>query len=325
MKITQIHSLLSPARGTAFILFLLPTVQLLAQQLKYANFDQWITREVKESKIIGGNTHTLYEIGPTGTWDGTKPYVNQGGSPWATSNIMAKVAGVVKTNVSVYPEPRDGGMCVKMVSHIVGVKVLEMINIHVLAAGSIYLGKMLEPITSSSNPFGYLDFGIPFTHKPKAIQLDYKVKLSGKPDRIRQTGLSPVRTIPGMDTPGMVFLLQQRWEDEKGNIFAKRIGTVIHRFNKSTDWVNGASFDIHYGDISQEPFFRDYMKLQSEGTDQKYAINSKGKKVKVNEIAWGSPDDMPTHLCLQFASSYGTAFVGAVGTTLWIDNVKLVY
>lgn len=296
-----------------------------AQQLKFSNFDQWITREIKESKIIGGNTSMLYEIGPTGTWNGRKPFENQGGSPWANSNIMAKVAGVVKTNVTVYPEAHNDGKCVKMVSHIVGVKVLGLVNVHVLAAGSIYLGKMREPITSSSNPYGNLDYGVPFTHKPKAIQFDYKVKLSGKPDRIRQTGFSPVKTIPGMDTPGVVLMLQKRWEDEKGNIFAHRIGTIVHRFNKNTDWVDGAQFDIHYGDITGTSYYKDYMKLQDGGDDQKYALNSKGKIVKVKEVGWGSPDDTPTHLCLQFASSFGTAFVGAVGTTFWIDNVKLVY
>lgn len=308
----------------AFILIAMPLL-MQAQQLKFSHFDQWITREIKESKIIGGNTTTLYEIGPTGTWNGRKPFVNQGGSPWANSNIMAKVAGVVKTNVTVYPEAHNDGKCVKMVSHIVGVKVLGLVNVHVLAAGSIYLGKMREPITSSSNPYGYLDFGIPFTHKPKAIQFDYKVKLSGKPDRIRQTGFSPVKTIPGMDMPGVILLLQKRWEDEKGNLYAHRIGTLVHRFNKNTDWVDGAQFEIHYGDITGESFYKDYMKLQDGGDDQKYALNSKGKIVKVKEVGWGSPDDTPTHLCLQFASSFGTAFVGAVGTTFWIDNVKLVY
>ena len=308
----------------AFILIAMPLL-MQAQQLKFSHFDQWITREIKESKIIGGNTTTLYEIGPTGTWNGRTPFVNQGGSPWANSNIMAKVAGVVKTNVTVYPEAHNDGKCVKMVSHIVGVKVLGLVNVHVLAAGSIYLGKMREPITSSSNPYGYLDFGIPFTHKPKAIQFDYKVKLSGKPDRIRQTGFSPVKTIPGMDMPGVILLLQKRWEDEKGNLYAHRIGTLVHRFNKNTDWVDGAQFEIHYGDITGESFYKDYMKLQDGGDDQKYALNSKGKIVKVKEVGWGSPDDTPTHLCLQFASSFGTAFVGAVGTTFWIDNVKLVY
>ena len=308
----------------SFILIAMPLI-MQAQQLKFSNFDQWITREIKESKIIGGNTTTLYEIGPTGMWNGRKPFVNQGGSPWANSNIMAKVAGVVKTNVTVYPEAHKDGKCVKMVSHIVGVKVLGLVNVHVLAAGSIYLGKMREPITSSSNPYGYLDFGIPFSYKPKAIQFDYKVKLSGKPDRVRQTGFSPVKTIPGMDTPGVILLLQKRWEDEKGNLYAQRIGTLVHRFNKNTEWVDGAQFEIHYGDITRESFYKDYMKLQDGGDDQKYALNSKGKIVKVKEVGWGSPDDTPTHLCLQFASSFGTAFVGAVGTTFWIDNVRLVY
>ncbi len=305
---------------------LISNSSLLAQtQLKYSNFDQWITREIKESKIIGGNTHTLYEIGPTGTWDGKKPYVNQGGSPWANSNIMAKVAGVVKTNVTVYPEKRGNGQCCKLVSHIVGVKVLGLVNIHVLAAGSIYLGKMMEPITSSSNPYAKLDYGIPFTDKPKAIQFDYKVKLSDKPDRIRQTGFSRVKTIPGKDLPGMNFILQRRWEDADGNIFAHRIGTNVHRFNKDTNWVNEAKFEIHYGDISKESFFQPYMDLIKDGDNLKFAVNSKGKIVPIKEIGWGTPDEKPTHLCLQFVSSFGTAYVGAVGTTLWLDNVKLVY
>lgn len=301
------------------------SVSAQSTQLKYSDFDSWITRDIKESIIIGGKKHKLYEIGPTGTWDGKKPYTNQGGSPWANSNIMAKVAGVVKTNVSVYPEPRGNGQCVKMVSHIVGVKVLGLVNIHVLAAGSIYVGRMLEPITSSSNPFGYLDYGIPFTQKPKAVQFDYKVKLSDKPDRIRQTGFSPVKRIPGKDMPGMILLLQKRWEDEKGNLYARRIGTVFHRFGKDTDWVNGAQFDVHYGNITNESFFQPYMNLFSGGDDQKYALNSKGKIVPVKEVEWGTADDIPTHLCLQFASSFGTAYVGAVGTTLWIDNLKLIY
>ena len=59
--------------------------------LKYGDFDSWITRNVKESSIIGGHTKQLYEIAPTAVWNENRPYVNQGGSPWATSNVMAKV------------------------------------------------------------------------------------------------------------------------------------------------------------------------------------------------------------------------------------------
>ena len=157
-------------RISFFFLFAAAATFTSAQtQLKYSNFDTWVTRSVKESAIIGGKTKTIQEIGPELTWDGKKPYVNAGGSPWATSNIMAKVAGVVKTNASVFREARGRGSCAKLMTHVVGVKVLGLINIHVLAAGSVYLGDMVEPITSSSNPMRWLNYGIPFTEKPKAV------------------------------------------------------------------------------------------------------------------------------------------------------------
>ena len=75
--------------------------------VKFGNFDSWITRSIKESVLVGGKTQTLYEVGPKGTFDGARAYTNQGGSPWANSNVYAKVAGVVKTNVSVYPDKAD--------------------------------------------------------------------------------------------------------------------------------------------------------------------------------------------------------------------------
>lgn len=311
----------------SLIALLLMVMPVAAQrQFKYADFDSWVVRTVKESGIIGGATKTLYEIGPNMAWGKNTPYTNQGGSQWANSNVMAKVAGVVKTNCSVYREKRGSGYCARMTTHVEGVKVLGLVNIHVMAAGSIYLGKMLEPITSSKNPYHYLDYGIPYTEHPKAIQLDYKVKLSDQPNRVRQTGFSPVKTVAGKDMPGMIVLLQKRWEDEDGNIFAHRIGTMFYRFSKNTaDWVNGAKFEIHYGDITGEGFYKPYMNLFQGSEDQKFAVNSRGKCVPVTEVDWGDPNDTPTHLCVQFASSFGTAYVGSEGSTLWIDNVKMVY
>lgn len=116
--------------------------------LKYGNMDSWVIRHIKESGIIGGNTKTLYEVGPDCTIEGNTPYTNRGGSPWATSNVMAKVMGVVKTNNSVYREKRGNGYCAKLTTHIEQVKVLGMMNIKVLAAGSLFVGNMREPITS---------------------------------------------------------------------------------------------------------------------------------------------------------------------------------
>ena len=81
-------------------LLTLCSASAVAQQkveiLPFGNMDQWVTREIKESGIIGGNTKKVYAIGPTETIVGAKPYANKGGSPWGTSNVMARVSGITK-------------------------------------------------------------------------------------------------------------------------------------------------------------------------------------------------------------------------------------
>lgn len=291
--------------------------------IKYGNMDSWVVRKVKESGIIGGNTKTLYEVAISShTIASNKPYHNMGGSP-ATSNVMAKVMGVVKTNNSVVREKRGNGYCAKLVTHIEQCKVLGMMNIKVLAAGSMFLGNMREPITGTKNGQKYLNFGIPFTHKPKAIRFDYKFKSGGTGNRIRQTGFSKKSSVAGRDYGVAMVLLQKRTENARGEIVAKRLGTMVVRFGKTTaGWVNDATFPIHYGDMRHNDSYNaSSMGLRSSD----YAVNSKGKSVPVRETGWGSPGETPTHIVVQFASSHGGAYVGTPGNTLWIDNVRLVY
>lgn len=290
---------------------------------KYGDFNSWVTRHVKESGIIGGDTKTLYEVGPTQSISGNEPYTNKGGSPWGTSNVMAKVSGITKTNVSVFREKRDAGYCAKLVTHIEKVKVLGLININVLAAGSLYLGDMKEPITGTKEGPQALNWGIPFTGRPKALRYDYKVAIANSPDRIRLTGFSGKSTIKGKDLAVTVLLLQKRHEDAKGNITAKRVGTLVITYDKSTqEWKNGATYEIWYGDIrSRKDYNAELMGLRS--TD--YARNSHGKSVPVKETSFATAGEKPTHLVLQFSSSHGGAYIGSPGNTFWVDNVGLVY
>ena len=309
-----------------FVIFCsLLSVSMSAQEelVKFGNFDSWITRSIKESVLVGGKTQTLYEVGPKGTFDGARAYTNQGGSPWANSNVYAKVAGVVKTNVSVYPDKHQGGQCAKLSTHIVSAKAIGVINISVLATGSMFLGTLLEPITSSSNPMSKMSLGIPFTKKPKAVKFDYKFNSPGT-ERIRETGFSKRQKVAGKDMGQVTCLLQKRWEDADGNIHALRVGTMRHMFSQNTDWKEGQSFTIHYGDITGESFYRSWMGLIGGG-ESFYALNSKGKNVPIKEEGWADPNETPTHIVLKFDSSHGGAYVGTIGNTLWIDNVKLVY
>lgn len=309
------------------ILMLLTTSNAWSEegQLNFSNFDTWITRSIKESILVGGHTRTLYEVGPTGTFNGAKAYINQGGCPWANSNVYAKVYGVVKTNVSVYPDSHGSGKCAKLYTHIVNCKAVGVVNISVLATGSIFTGSIIEPITSSSNPMAKINFGVPFTKRPKAIMFDYKYYSPGGNTRIKETGFSKTKVIEGKDMAECVCLLQKRWEDENGNIHALRIGTMRVRFDKNTNgWVDGKEFAIHYGDIRKESFYREWMGIV-KGERTYYAINSKGRNVPIQEEGWADANETPTHLIVKFDSSYGGAYIGTEGNTLWIDNVRFVY
>lgn len=272
------------------------------------NFESWTSQSIKESRIIGGATVNLMNIG----------------SPWASSNVWAKVSGVTKTNVSVYRDSHPGhGHCVKLYTHIVEAKVLGIINIKVLAAGSIYLGQTIQPITDTKNPMAKLNAGVRFTQRPKAIIFDYKTHIV-KGNRIRQNGITKGSTVAGQDMADCILYLQKRWEDARGNIYAKRVGTMVARFSQSTNWRNNSRFTIHYGDIRRQRFYSSAWALTS-GSNTKYARNSKGRMVPVKEVGWASANERPTHICLQFDSSHGGAYVGTVGNTLWVDNVRLAY
>ena len=289
----------------------------------YGDMDNWIVREIHESGIIGGNTKWLYELGPSDTIVGNTAFRNMGGSPWATSNVMAKVAGVVKTNTSVFPEKRGDGMCARMETRYESVKVFGLVDIEVIAAGSVFLGTVHEPIKGTKNPQAMLQSGVPFSKKPKALRFDYKVKAAPEKNRVRSTGFSRKSTVAGQDSLAVILLLQKRWEDEEGNVYSMRVGTMVQRYTESTpDWVNDATYPILYGNITSKPEYKPYMRIQVE---ERYTLNSKGKSVPIQEVGWAEPGEAPTHMVLQFTSSHGGAYIGSPGNTFWIDNVELIY
>lgn len=293
------------------------------EPLAYGDLDRWIVREITESALIGKHSRHLYAPGRPDTLREKMTY-NPGDSPWATSNVVAKVSGITKASTSVYPEKRGDGYCARMETAQETCSALGIVNIKVLVSGSFFLGRSIEPIRGTSDPRSKIASGIPFRRKPASLVFDYKVMLSGKPDRIRLDGFSRRKTVEGMDMPLVCLYLQKRWEDASGALYAKRVGTLVIRFDRNTDWVEQASFPIRYGDITREADFQSYMDLLPED-DLRYAYNSHGENVPVKEIGWGTADDEPTHLILEFLSSHGGSYVGSPGNTFWVDNIGFAY
>lgn len=304
----------------AIIMMSTPAEALRLEKIKYGDMQNWVVRDITESKVIGGNKKTLYEIGPASHITGNKAYTNAGGSPWATSNVYAKVSGVVKGSNSVVPATVGGSKmacCKTLMEH---VKVIGLINMDVMVAGSIFLGKMNEPITSTSAPFSKMEMGMPYTKRPVALVYDLKVDMPSSNTRVKSTGLGAKKTLQGRDNAEVYVLLQRRWEDANGNIHAKRVGTGRERYSKSVPLQKQHQLKIHYGDITKQSFYKSWMGLLN-GSKAYYARNSKGKMVPVQEDGWDDANATPTHVLVMASSSCGEPFVGTEGIALYIDNI----
>lgn len=308
---------------TAFVLLLALTGQAYTlEPIKFGDFSQWVTRDITESKLLGGHHKTIYEIGPTAHVEGNKPYANTGGSPWATSNVYAKVSGIVKGSNTVSPFDRDGDTCAKLEAKMEEVKVLGIINMDVMVAGSLFLGRVFEPITSTKSPYSKMEMGVPYTKRPKALVFDYKIDMPKENTRTKATGFSSKKTLQGRDNAEIYILLQKRWEDSEGKLYAQRVGTGRERYSNSVPWTKGHAVPIHYGDITKESFYQPWMGLIN-GEKAYYARNSKGKMVPVEEVGWAPADAQPTHMLIMASSTCGEAFIGTEGLTLYIDNIAL--
>ncbi|MBO7541858.1 MAG: PCMD domain-containing protein, partial [Bacteroidales bacterium] len=266
----------------------------------------------------------IYDIGKTDTIKGNQ--VLRSTSIWGTANAYAKVAGVVKTSVSVTPEKGPTGYCVKIVNRLASCKVIGLVDVEVLAGGSIFWGHNIEPISNVRTPYKNMNWGVPFTQRPSALVLDYKANISKSGIITRCTSTSK-STYKGDDPAEMFLILQSRTEDEKGNITAKRVGTAwVHIGQSSQGWVKNFRIPMIYGDASKTAGYKSYMGLIGKDHDRCfYAKNKKGKLVKIDENAWAEADAKPTHAILMITSTSQGAYCGNLENVLWVDNVRLEY
>ncbi len=269
------------------------------------DFNQWSTREIKESAIFGGQTKTIYDLA----------------APWSTSNTHARVMGIDKAAVSVYPiEHKDGKAC-KMQIEQISFTVMG-VPVHAIAAGSIYLGESNEPVGmyGANHPMTVINMNYAYTQRPTVLYFDYNAYIEQSTDISSANASKRITHYEGKDGAEVVLLLQRRWEDEKGHIHAERVATAWMRIMESTDgWVENFSLPLRYGDIHKQADYQEYQGLNAQGYMCK---NSKGKMVLIEEEGYNAQAE-PTHLILMFSSGCQPAFSGHVGNMLMVDNVRL--
>jgi hypothetical protein len=262
-------------------------------------------------------------LAPTDTiWENGPYNYGQNGNPWATSNAYANIIGIEKAAGTMIPESREeGGTCCRLDVELLGVRVMGMIDVQVLVPGTLFTGRNLEPITTAKDPYQNIDFGVPFTGRPSALMFDYKCIISPEDWVWYAKGMAKPKKQEGHDEAEAYLYLQHRWEDEKGKIHSIRVGTAYERFSHTQEeWVNGHRIPIHYGDITNEPWYEDYMGFKC----MQRAVNSRGKVTPIIEEGWDGSLE-PTHLVIMLTSGKFEAFVGKAGNIFWVDNVSLVY
>ena len=325
MRLTRIFSL-SLLAALSLCLDLNAQSEVVNLINEYGKFDSWCRREVKESALIGGQTKHLYEFygNPNEIHQtGKEPFKAPKGYLWRTNNVLAVVAGIVKTNNTIYPEARGEGYCARIETHIEEVKVLGMINMDVTCQGALLIGVLPEPITTTKDPMAKVFYGVPFTGTPRAIKMDIKADVCH--EVIRGTGFSKLKPMGYEDHAEITIMLQKRWEDADGVVHALRVGTAITRIEKDIpEWENGREFVIRYGDITSEPYYKEYMGLKTDPETAYHALNSRGENVIIQENGWAPVGTEPTHMIINIISSCGKAFYGGVGNTVWVDNVEVV-
>lgn len=313
-------------KGLQLLLTLLLPLASLAQRYEkvpFGDFEQWAVRYITESKVIGGQERIVYMVGPSDTIRGNVPYLYKN-TIWSSSNVYAKVMGVVKTSTNVTPDWGPTGRCAKLVNQMASCKVAGIINVKVMATGSIFWGQTQEPVSAISNPYAVMSWGIPFTKRPKALLFNYKTMIPNTGKLIRSVTFRATES-EGYDPPEVVFILQHRWEDAEGNIHAKRVGTAMCRIYESTSgWVMDRRLLVVYGDARKSKEYEPYMDLIS-GYKNMYAFNSKGKKKLIMEEEWASPDCPVTHAVMWFSSGSSGAFIGALDNVMWVDEIRLEY
>lgn len=261
-----------------------------------SDFENWSSKQIKESALIGGKTKTLYK--PGGTWD--------------CSNAHAKAMGIDKVSVSVRPEKRGGGTCCRMESTLEIVSAVG-INFKALATGAIFTGKMIDIVgmKQSSDPNSAIDMGVSFTGRPSALILDYKALIQNQ-QAVYAPAKINVKPVEGRDVGQITLILQHRWE-ENGHIYAYRVGTIQKKITQSSDWQNDFRIPVTYG---KSPL--------ALANNRHKTHNSKGKMVFIEEVDYRS-DVEPTHIIIQISAGNMPPFTGCPGNTMWVDNIRLAY
>lgn len=243
-----------------------------------------------EISVATGEFTTAAEIalqnGSLDDWNGSSPNADTNAKFWDTSNEGASAGGLTPTNATEDFVHTQGGKAAKLTSG-------EVLGI--FAAASLYTGTFGKAsiLTQSAT----VNFGQPFTSRPIALKGFYKY-------------------IPAVinivkKTPSGVTIVKNKTLDQCAIYIALAKKTyLIDNKDQSTfiDFKNDSNI-IAYGELPSG--------AATEGDGYvEFNIPLKYKNLT----------DQPTHIIVVCSSSkYGDYMTGGAGSTLYVDDLSLIY
>lgn len=170
--------------------------------------------------------------------------------------------------------------------------------VNVFAAGNLFVGKFLR--TSGTN--GVLGWGRPFTSRPIALTGYIRYV----PGTISSYPKEPELN-KGDKDKGYIFISVGDWEEQTDK--SETWPRIINTSNTSTFFNSKGENVIGYGEQTWDD--------STQGT---------GLIPFTIKLDYSIKDRIPkTIIVVASASKYGDYFAGAVGSTMWLDDLKLIY
>lgn len=236
-------------------------------------------------------------------WHSSQPmYVYESGGSmfWDTGNHGSAKA---KADITVYDESlkHGGSRSAKLES-----KFASIIGIGQFAAGNVFTGKYLDTKMSGTTGNGVLGWGRPFTSRPTALHgyvryISSTVNYDNNCEFINN----------GDADQGQIYIVLGDW---KGEVYNGETWPVVVKTNYKTP-SSAQLFDAGSADIIA--YGEKTFAASTEGEDLvEFTI----------PIDYRTLSRKPTHIIIVASSSkYGDYFSGGVGSTMWLDDIELIY
>lgn len=236
-------------------------------------------------------------------WHGSKPtYVFESGGTmfWDTGNHGSQKAGadITTSDSSV---KHSGNYSAKLES-----KFASMLGIGQFAAGNVFSGKYLDTKMDGVVGNGILGWGRPFTSRPRALR-GYVRYQSNTVNY--DNGCEFINT--GDADKGSVFIVLGNWP---GETYGGETWPVIVK----TNYKNLSSAQLF--DVNSEYIIGYGEKIFDASTDGEGMIEFEVP------VEYRYTNRKPTAIIIVASSSkYGDYFSGGTGSTMWLDDLELVY